>query len=48
MSELAGHEVTRLLADLSSGVDGAADRLAPLVYDELHRIAVLAIRCSSS
>lgn len=47
MSELTGHEVTRLLADLSSGVDGAADRLAPLVYDELHQIAVLAMRRES-
>lgn len=37
-------EVTRLLDALSRGEAGAADRLAPLVYQELHQIAVLAMR----
>ncbi len=47
MSDPTGHDVTRLLEDLSSGVPGAADLLAPLVYNELHRIAVLAMRRES-
>lgn len=47
MSDATGHEVTRLLEALSSGEPGAADRLAPLVYNELHRIAVLAMRRES-
>jgi RNA polymerase sigma factor (TIGR02999 family) len=34
-----GQEVTRLLADLTSGDDSAARRLLPLVYEELHRLA---------
>lgn len=34
------HDVTRLLVDLQRGADGAADRLVPLVYDELHKLAV--------
>jgi RNA polymerase sigma-70 factor, ECF subfamily len=33
-------EVTRLLHDLQQGAEGAADRLVPLVYGELHRLAV--------
>jgi RNA polymerase sigma-70 factor, ECF subfamily len=37
-------EVTRLLDELSAGATGAADRLAQLVYDELHVIAVAAMR----
>ncbi len=36
--------VTILLADLSAGVPGAADRLAAVVMDELHRIAERAMR----
>ena len=32
-------EVTRLLADWQNGDQGALDRLVPLVYDELRRIA---------
>jgi RNA polymerase sigma factor (TIGR02999 family) len=36
--------VTAALADLQRGVAGAADRLAELVYDELHGIAVGAMR----
>lgn len=34
------HDVTRLLAELQAGKEGAADALVPLVYDELHRLAV--------
>jgi RNA polymerase sigma-70 factor, ECF subfamily len=37
-------EVTQLLTELSSGTSGAANRLATLVYDELHRLAVAAMR----
>lgn len=37
-------EVTRLLGDLAAGTTGAADRLAIRVYDELHVIAVAAMR----
>jgi RNA polymerase sigma factor (TIGR02999 family) len=33
------HEVTELLREWSSGDTGALDRLTPLVYDELHRLA---------
>jgi len=39
-----GNEVTRLLAELSSGQPDVANRLATLVYDELHVIAVAAMR----
>jgi RNA polymerase sigma-70 factor, ECF subfamily len=38
------NEVTRLLGELASGTTGAANRLATLVYDELHIIAVSAMR----
>ena len=38
------NEVTRLLGDLVAGTTGAADRLASRVYDELHVIAVAAMR----
>jgi RNA polymerase sigma factor (TIGR02999 family) len=38
------HEVTRLLQELSEGHEGAADRLAALVYDELHVLAAAAMR----
>ena len=34
------HDVTRLLIDLQRGKDGAADELVPLVYSELHDLAV--------
>ena len=34
------HDVTRLLFDLQQGKDGAADQLVPLVYSELHDLAV--------
>ena len=33
------HEVTRLLQDWSEGDAGAAERLMPLVYEELRRLA---------
>jgi RNA polymerase sigma-70 factor (ECF subfamily) len=32
-------EITRLLADWSKGDQAALDKLLPLVYDELHRLA---------
>ena len=44
MSGHETHEVTRLLQELDEGHAGAADRLAPLVYDELHVLAVHAMR----
>lgn len=34
------HDVTRLLIDLQQGRDGAADALVPMVYGELHNLAV--------
>ncbi len=34
------HDVTRLLIDLQQGKDGAADELVPMVYGELHNLAV--------
>lgn len=36
--------VTALLQDVQQGIPGAADRLVPLVYAELHRIAEAAMR----
>jgi RNA polymerase sigma factor (TIGR02999 family) len=33
------HDVTRLLSDLQSGTDGAADQLMRVVYRELHDLA---------
>lgn len=47
MTDPSDHEVTRLLADLSQGNDGAADALAPLVYAELHRLATFAMNRES-
>jgi RNA polymerase sigma factor (TIGR02999 family) len=44
MSDSTGHEVTRLLGELQRGSPDAANQLAPLVYDELHQLAVLAMR----
>ena len=38
------NDVTRLLSELAAGTDGVANRLASLVYDELHVIAVAAMR----
>lgn len=34
------HDVTRLLRALQQGGDGAAEQLAPLIYEELHVLAV--------
>lgn len=39
LNELAPHEITRLLKDWSGGDATALDKLIPLVYDELHRLA---------
>ena len=39
--------VTRLLVDWSNGNRTALDRLMPLVYDELHRLAARQIRKES-
>ncbi len=33
------HRVTRLLREASDGEDGAVDKLVPLVYDQLQKIA---------
>ncbi len=38
-AEPAPHEITRLLKDWSGGDSTALDRLIPLVYDQLHRMA---------
>jgi len=38
------HQVTRLLTDWQNGDQTALDRLLPLVYDELHRIAARYMR----
>lgn len=38
-NEPAPHEITRLLKDWSGGDSTALDRLIPLVYEELHRLA---------
>lgn len=37
--EPPSHQVTQLLQAWSAGEQGALDRLVPLVYDELHRLA---------
>ncbi len=37
-------EITAILEEMQRGVPGAADRLAALVYDDLHRIADAAMR----
>ena len=39
LKEPAPHEITKLLKDWSGGDSAALDRLIPLVYDELHRLA---------
>ncbi len=39
MGEALSHEVTQLLQAWSGGDRAALDRLIPLVYDELHRLA---------
>ena len=33
------HEITRMLRAWSDGQQGAPERLMPLVYEELHRLA---------
>jgi RNA polymerase sigma factor (TIGR02999 family) len=38
------HDVTALLVDWSNGDEGALERLTPLVYDELHRVASRQLR----
>ena len=40
----APRDVTRLLQDWSEGDEGAAERLMPLVYDELRRLARVYLR----
>lgn len=40
LSDSASHDVTRLLLELSEGKTGASDQLIPLVYGELHALAV--------
>jgi RNA polymerase sigma factor (TIGR02999 family) len=44
MTDTGDHEVTRLLEDLNRGLPGAADRLASVIYAELHRLAEYALR----
>ena len=44
MTDPSPEDVTVLLADLSAGVPGAANRLVAVVMDELHRIADQAMR----
>lgn len=39
MSEATAHEITELLQKWSDGDSWALERLAPLIYSELHRIA---------
>ncbi len=39
LSEANEQEIARILADVERGAEGAADRLLPLVYDELRRLA---------
>lgn len=47
MDESSAGGITRLLDEVRQGVPGAADALATRVYDELHRIAVNAMRRES-
>ena len=39
LNKPAPHEITKLLKDWSGGDSTALDRVIPLVYDELHRLA---------
>ena len=39
LNKPAPHEITKLLKDWSGGDSTALDRLIPMVYDELHRLA---------
>jgi len=43
-SESTGHDVTQLLSAVAGGDAVAAERLFPIVYDELHRIASIYMR----
>lgn len=47
MTDSPPRDITLLLDDLARGVPEAADRLATRVYEELHRIAVAALRRES-
>ena len=40
-------EITAILSEVQQGVPGAADRLAGIVFDDLHRIAQAAMRRES-
>lgn len=46
-SQVSHPDVTRLLTAWSKGDSSAGDRLLPVVYDELHRVAVRAMRRES-
>ena len=39
MSGASGHDATQMLADAGRGDTAAAEKLMPVVYDELHRLA---------
>ena len=39
MTRLSSNDITRLLRAWASGDEGAVEKLTPLVYDELHRLA---------
>lgn len=39
MAQTSPEEITRILYDISAGDRNAPDRLMPLVYDELRRLA---------
>jgi RNA polymerase sigma factor (TIGR02999 family) len=40
-------EITAILSEVQQGVPGAADRLAAIVFEDLHRIALAAMRRES-
>jgi RNA polymerase sigma factor (TIGR02999 family) len=48
MGEQESQDITRLLGEVGQGLPGAADLLAPRVFDELHRLAILAMRRESA
>ena len=39
MTPLSSHDITQLLRAWASGDEGAVEKLTPLVYEELHRLA---------
>jgi RNA polymerase sigma factor (TIGR02999 family) len=47
MNAPGSDDITRLLGEVGRGLPGAADQLAPRVFDELHRLAELAMRHES-